>query len=239
MKFSIITVCFNSEQTIEKTLQSVLNQTYQDFEYIIIDGKSTDRTLDIIKKYEPLFDGKMTIVSEVDDGIYGAMNKGIRLAKGELVGIVNSDDYYEPDALEKIAAVYDGYEYSIIYGLIRMVQDGKEVMVYSKHPDFLEQDMIAHPACFVTNQIYQEYGSYSLSYKYSADYEFMLRMKKYETVRFTGIYHIVSNFSIGGASGSGKAYMDTLRLRHEYGLMSDREYRYKMLKCKIAMMLRR
>ena len=95
--FSIITVCYNSEKTIEKTLQSVLSQTEQDFEYILIDGASTDGTLDILRAWEPKFGGRMKIVSEPDAGIYDAMNKGIRMARGTLVGIVNSDDFYHPN----------------------------------------------------------------------------------------------------------------------------------------------
>ena len=106
MLFTIITVCFNSEMTIERTIQSVLNQTCQDYEYIIIDGASTDGTMDIVRKYEPLFQGRMRWISEKDQGIYDAMNKGIGVASGELIGIVNSDDYYEPDALEIMKNLY-------------------------------------------------------------------------------------------------------------------------------------
>lgn len=239
IKFSIITVCFNSEKTIEKTLQSVLNQTCRDYEYIIIDGKSTDRTLEIIERYKPMFQEKMRVVSEPDRGIYDAMNKGIRLASGDLVGIVNSDDYYEPDALENIAEVYDGYEYAVVYGLLRKVCHGKEVMVYSKNPDFLEQDMIAHPSCFVSRRIYEEFGGYSLKYKYSADYEFMLRIKRKDKVRFTGIYKIISNFSIDGVSSSCRAYMDTLHLQKEYGLITKKNYYFKIAKSRIALLLGR
>lgn len=93
MLFSIITVCFNSEKIIERTIKSVLEQSYQDYEYILVDGASSDRTLEIIHQYEPLFQGKMKLISEPDKGIYDAMNKGIRVASGELIGIVNSDDY--------------------------------------------------------------------------------------------------------------------------------------------------
>ena len=96
---TVITPCFNSEKTIRKTIESVLNQTYHNIEYLIIDGASTDKTVEIAKSYEQAFGGRMKIYSEPDKGIYDAMNKGIRLAGGELVGIVNSDDYYETDAV--------------------------------------------------------------------------------------------------------------------------------------------
>lgn len=235
MLFSIITVCFNSEKTIERTIRSVLNQTYHDFEYIIVDGASTDGTLEIIKKYEPLFNGKMKWISEKDRGIYDAMNKGIRSAAGELIGLLNSDDYYENDALGKIAEVYTHNDYSIIYGAVRAVWDGREVMVYVKNHEFIEQDMIAHPSCFVTRKIYDKFGGYSLKYPYSADYEFMLRIRKEKEIQYIRIYDIITNFSNGGASNSVKAYRDTMRLLREYGLIGNKRYWFEMTKSKIAM----
>src|SRR5574344_1548295 len=98
--FSIITISYNSERTIERTLQSILSQTFTNYEYIIIDGASSDQTLDIIKKYEPLFKGRMKWKSESDKGIYNAMNKGIKCSNGKVIGICNSDDWLEPNALE-------------------------------------------------------------------------------------------------------------------------------------------
>lgn len=239
MLFSIITVCFNSEKTIERTMKSVLNQSYMDYEYILVDGASTDRTLEIIHRYESLFQGRLKLISEPDQGIYDAMNKGIRASRGELIGIVNSDDYYEPDALDKIAKAYQGYDYTIIYGLVRSVLDGKEVMVFSKNHEFLEKDMITHPSCFVTRKLYERFGTYSLKYPYSADYEFMLRIKKEKEVRFVEIYDIITNFSVGGVSNSVKGYRDTLKLLHEYHLIPDKRYYFQMAKSWIAMKLGR
>ena len=235
MLFSIITVCFNSEKTIERTIERMLQQTMQDFEYIIVDGGSTDGTLSIVKKYEPLFEGKLKWISEPDEGIYDAMNKGIKMAQGEIIGIVNSDDFYEKDTLEKVKAAYEGYEFSIIYGLIRTLSNGKEKMVYLKNPEFIEDDMIAHPACFITQKLYERYGSYSLEYPYSADYEFMLRIRKEKDIQYTGVYEVLSNFSLDGASGSVKGYRDTLKLKKKYGLIDDKWYRKEMLKSWIAM----
>lgn len=239
MLFSIITVCLNSEKTIERTIKSVLEQSCRDYEYILVDGASSDRTMEIIHQYEPLFQGRMKVISEPDKGIYDAMNKGIRAASGELIGIVNSDDYYEKDALEMIAQVYQGYDYTIIYGMLRTILDGKEVAVYLKNHEFLEKDMIAHPACFVTKKTYDRFGGYSLQYPYSADYEFMLRVKEQKEVRFTPIYNIISNFTLDGASGSVKAYRDTLKLQHKYRLIGNLEYRMKMIKSWISMKLGR
>lgn len=238
MLFSIITVCYNSEKTIERTLKSVLLQECQDYEYIIVDGASTDKTLSIIKQYKPLFQGKLKLVSEVDKGIYDAMNKGINLAQGELIGIVNSDDYYEEDTLKNVEMSYQQYDFSVIYGFLRVVKNNKEVMVYLKNIDFLESDMIAHPSCFISKKIYERFGLYSLKYPYSADYEFMLRISKKKEIKFQEIYCILSNFSMEGASSSIKGYRDTLKLKHDYKLISGTEYRVKTLKSWINMKLR-
>ena len=105
-KFSIITICYNSSATIERSMKSVLAQTFTDYEYIIVDGGSKDSTLDIVKKYEPLFEGRMKWKSEPDKGIYDAMNKGIERSSGTIIGIVNSDDWLEADALETVYASF-------------------------------------------------------------------------------------------------------------------------------------
>ena len=122
---SIITPCYNSEKTIEKTIKSVLGQTYKNIEYIIVDGGSSDSTIDIVKKYEMLFEGRMKVISEKDDGIYDAMNKGILNATGKLIGIVNSDDYYEADAVETVVKNMEEDEYQVLYGLLRCTQQRK------------------------------------------------------------------------------------------------------------------
>lgn len=239
VKISIITPCYNSEKTIRKTIESVLNQTYQNYEYIIIDGKSTDKTLKIIDEYRDKFGDKLTVISEPDKGIYDAMNKGIKRATGHLVGIVNSDDYYELEALNNIVNSYNGEQYLIIYGFIRTILDGKEKMVYLKNYEFLEQNMITHPSCFITKKLYDDFGLYSLKYKYSSDYEFMLRIKKNKEVIFKEIYEIISNFSIDGASSSAKAYMDTINLKHEYGLLNGYKYYFLKIKTFIAIKFKR
>lgn len=235
MLFTIITVCFNSEKTIERTIQSVLHQTCQDYEYIIVDGASTDGTMDIVRRYEPMFQGKMKWISEPDKGIYDAMNKGITKASGELIGIVNSDDYYEVDALEKIKQLYDGYEYSILYGAVRAVENGKETCVYIKNHEFIEKDMITHPSCFISKKLYDKFGMYSLKYPYSADYEFMLRIRKEKQIKYYKTYDIITNFTNGGVSNGVRAYRDTIRLLHEYQLINKKRYCFERLKSWISM----
>ncbi len=129
---SIITVCLNSEKTIEQTIQSVINQTYPNIEYIIIDGKSTDRTLEIIDKYK----GKISIlVSESDEGIYDAMNKGLKLATGELIGIINSDDWYESDAVETIVNSFlADRNVQVIYGNMDVYDQDKFIRTIYPSP---------------------------------------------------------------------------------------------------------
>ncbi len=221
---SIITPCYNSEKTIEKTIKSVLNQTYKNIEYIIIDGKSTDDTLTIIKKYEPYFEGRLRLISEKDSGIYDAMNKGIALAKGELIGIVNSDDYYEQDAVENIVRNYGTEKYQIIYGLLRCIKDGEEVSVVLYNHNFLNQQMITHPTCFITKKAYEDLGVYDCKYKSCADYELMLRWKNNNELHFKPIYQIVSNFELGGMSSSDYAMRESAKLRLEYGLIGKLTY---------------
>ncbi len=229
-KVSIITVCFNSEKTITRTLESVLNQTVSCFEYIIIDGKSTDRTLDILKSYEEQFNGKMKIISEPDNGIYDAMNKGISMASGDIIGIVNSDDYYEPDAIEIMSKEYDGTEHMVLYGIQRTLKNGKELRSVIFNHENLDNQMITHPTCFVTRKVYEDFGTFNLSYKSSADYEFMLRLFHNSDTRFLGVYKVVSNFELGGMSSSEKGYRETLKLKKNYNNISFRECFLKTIK---------
>ena len=227
---TIITVCYNSERTIEQTLKSMLNQTYTNYEYLIIDGKSTDGTLELLHRYEPLFSGKMKIYSEPDQGIYDAMNKGIRRAGGDIIGMVNSDDYYEEDALETMAKELEKISnpYTVLYGFQRNIRDEKEVKTFLYHHDFLKSQMITHPTCFVTPKVYEELGMFDLRYKSSADYEFMLRIYETKKVLFHPVYKVISNFREGGMSGSQIGYRETLELQLRYGGISKIRY-YRMI----------
>lgn len=237
--FSIVTTSFNSAKTIERTLQSVLSQSYQNYEYIIIDGGSSDGTLNVIDRYKEKFGDKLTIVSEKDDGIYDAMNKGIKLAKGELIGIINSDDFYELDALENVAKEYQNEKYAVFYGMLRVLSAEKEQSVLFYNHEFLKQQMINHPSCFVTKAVYDDFGAYSLEYKSAADYDFMLRMSQKSEVVFKPIYKIISNFSSGGMSSSLVGYKETLDLWYKYGSISAKRYYLKKLYCCILFFLKR
>lgn len=238
MLVSVITPCYNSEKTIARTIESVLAQTYKNIEYIIIDGSSTDKTVEIAKSYEAAFEGRMHIYSEKDEGIYYAMNKGIGLAKGEIIGIVNSDDYYETDAVAKIAEKRTSSPYQILYGFERILKDEQETMIVLHHHTNLPNQMITHPTCFVTKKLYEDKGVFNTDYRYSADYEFMLRMFEDKKVEFTPVYELISNYALGGASGTGAAYLETNKLLLEHGTISKKRYYFIVLKYKIGRLFR-
>ena len=221
---SIITPCYNSEKTIEKTIKSVLNQSYKNIEYIIIDGASTDNTLNIIEKYVPFFDGRIQVVSEKDEGIYDAMNKGINMAVGELIGIVNSDDYYEPDAVEIMVNNMDDVPYQVVYGMLRYIKQGMEEKVVLYNHQYIRQQMITHPTCFISKKAYEDFGLYNCNYKSCADYELLLRWNSNKLIKFKPIYHVISNFEVGGMSNSDYAVREGARLRLQYGLIRKATY---------------
>jgi glycosyltransferase involved in cell wall biosynthesis len=200
IKVSIITVCFNCENTIRDTIKNVLYQSYKNIEYIIIDGKSSDSTIEIIKEYIPLFKGRLRYISEEDNGIYDAMNKGIRLSTGDLIGIINGDDFYETDAVENIIEHIDLAKYQVLYGYCNVIYKGQVVKVMKTHHKRLTKDMIPHPTCFVTRQTYQNFGLFLTGFKIASDYELMLRFYKSKQVTFIQIPKIIANFRKGGVS---------------------------------------
>lgn len=208
IKVSVITVCFNSQRTIERTILSVLNQTYSNIEYIIIDGDSSDSTMDIVLRYNKMvslgcFPGKeMKYVSENDNGIYDAMNKGIAQAKGHIIGIINSDDWYEIDAIEKIVKAMNQCNNSLIFYGNMQVYDGETsyLSIGSEKVDDIRTGMIfGHPTCFVPKEIYRKIGTFNTKYAIAADYEFLLRCY-INGITFMKIDDLIANFSLGGIS---------------------------------------
>ncbi|NKC17462.1 glycosyltransferase [Pseudoalteromonas sp. S4498] len=207
MKVSIITVCYNSAETIEDTIKSVLSQNYQDIEYIVIDGGSSDETLDIIDKYQ---DRIATIVSEPDKGIYDAMNKGIKKSTGDIVGILNSDDFYESeDVVSKIVCCFDS-EIDVVHGdLIFVKSDNLEkVTRFYSLPNFKPWKlrfgwMPPHPATFIKKSVYDIYGLYKVNYKISADYEAFVRFLFVNKVNYKHISKVLVRMRDGGVSTSG------------------------------------
>jgi glycosyltransferase involved in cell wall biosynthesis len=183
MKISLITATFNSVATHCNTIQSVLFQSYPNIEYIIVDGLSKDNTLDIVREYSSQFNGRMKWISEKDNGIYDAMNKGIQMATGDIVGIINSDDFYhDPDIIQKIVDVFQDKSIQAVYGDVRFVNPNdlnKTVRYYSSKnfspSKFRFGFMPAHPTFFTYKKYFDEYGYYKTDYKIAADYELLIR----------------------------------------------------------------
>lgn len=206
MKISIITVCYNSAATIEKTILSVASQTYDAIEYIIVDGESKDDTVAIIKKHE----GVVTQwVSEPDNGLYDAMNKGIAMATGDLIGIVNSDDtFYSDTVLAEIAAFHKSNAIDASIGnIVQHKSDGKIVRLYTSKkwtPEKLKiGSMPPHPSIFFKRSLFTQYGNYLLGFKIGADYELIVRyfLKQNIKWKYSGI--TTHKMLVGGVSSSG------------------------------------
>ena len=227
---TILTPCFNSGKTIEKTLECIESQTYKNIEYMIVDGGSTDDTLAIIQRHKDKLPQDFKLISEKDNGIYDAMNKGIKLAKGQLIGIVNSDDSYELDTVEQVVIHFGNNRYEVIYGMQRIYLDGEEKTVVIYHHEFLPQQMITHPTCFVTRETYEKFGVFDTQYHSAADYDLMLRYYKSGEVVFTPVYRVLSNFALGGMSSSQTGVRENALVRLRYGYLSKRKYWFIVLK---------
>ncbi len=183
MKVSVVTITYNSSKTVRDTINSVLAQTYKDIEFIIVDGLSNDGTIDIIKSYEPKFYGRIKWISEKDNGIYDAMNKGIKKATGDIVGILNSDDFFTSnDVIEKMISSFDN-NIDAVYGDIHFIHSDnpqKCVRYYSSkmfRPFWLRFGfMPAHPSFYARRSVFDKVGLYSTDYKIASDYDMMVRM---------------------------------------------------------------
>lgn len=207
--FSITTPCFNSEKTIERTIKSVLAQEFKDYEYIIVDGGSKDGTLDIVRRYETLFEGRMRWQSEPDKGIYDAFNKGVKLSKGYYCWNVNSDDYIENDSLNVLSTViytFKNNNLPIIAGALRHVdENGTTLSVDIPNKDqikngYLNDSMgIPHPSTLVPRNIYEKYGDFDINYKIIGDADWFHRIYS-NGVRIEIVEAVLSNMSNVGVS---------------------------------------
>lgn len=194
MKVSIITAAYNSAKTIADTIRSVAAQDYNDIEHIIVDGGSTDGTMDIVRSFEPQLGGRLRWISEKDRGLYDAMNKGIAMATGEIVGILNSDDYYTSnDVVSRFMPYFNDETIDSIFGDIHFIHDGapnKTVRYYSSkrfRPLWLRFGfMPAHPSFYVRKSVYDRAGGYKLDYKIGSDFEMVVRL--YKKMRITYKY---------------------------------------------------
>ena len=209
MKVSIITATFNSENTIVSCMQSVIQQSYPNTEYLIIDGNSSDATLDIVKDKQINYPNvNFKIVSEPDNGIYDALNKGIALATGDVIGFVHSDDMLATDTiLSEIVKTFENKALDGVYGDLQYVSQSNTNQVIRNwksnpfHSKLLKQGwMPAHPTLFLKRSVYEKYGNFDTSYKIAADYDFMLRILKEEMLKFSYIPKVISKMRVGGMS---------------------------------------
>jgi glycosyltransferase involved in cell wall biosynthesis len=204
-KISIITVCYNSAETIEDTIKSVINQDYPNIEYIIIDGLSKDNTLEIVNRYK---ESIAQIISEKDKGIYDAINKGVSRATGEVVAILNSDDMYSSSGvISSVMKMFSDSGADAVYGDLHYVdrfQTDKVVRYWKSgkyHPGrFLNGWMPPHPSFFVRNKCYQQYGLFHTHFKTSADYELMLRFIHKHKISVAYLPSVLVKMRIGGQS---------------------------------------
>lgn len=230
MKFTIVTSTYNSGKTVRDTIESVLRQTYTDYEYIIKDGGSKDNTLEIVREYEPKFGGKMKIVSERDKGIYDAMNKGFQMATGDILMLINSDDLFaRNDAVELVAKEFekhpeaDGVYADLYYvsqnninNIVRVWKTGQQKsMRYGWLP--------AHPTFYVKRECYEKYGYFNLKYPLAADFELMLRFVERYGIKLTYLPEHLVKMRLGGATSKNptniyKQDVETIKAFKENGL---------------------
>ena len=220
---SIITIVYNGEQHIEGTIKSVLDQTYPNIEYIVIDGGSTDGTIDIIGKYNPEI---AFFMSEKDNGISDAFNKGIRRATGEIIGIINADDWYEKDTVAKVVEQIGDYDIS--YGDLRLLKNGNVDFILKGDHNYLEREMtINHPTVFVKRKCYEQFGLFDLKYKCAMDYDLVLRFWV-NNCRFKHITEVLANMRMEGFSNAQwlLGCEETLAIKNKY--LSKRKFKNRL-----------
>ena len=245
MTISIITATYNSGLTLGSALENVLAQTYKDVEVIVVDGKSTDVTVEIINEYERRFEGRLKWISEPDRGLYDAMNKGLAMATGDVVGILNSDDFYtSDDVLERVAREIEGVD--AVYGDIHFVNpdDLSKCVRYYSSRSFRPWQMRfgfmpAHPSFYCRRHVYQALGAFDLQFKVAADFEQLLRLIYVNRISTKYIPMDFVTMRTGGASTSGlqshKAILrDHLRAYRKNGVRANiatesLRYAYRLL----------
>lgn len=207
MKISIVTATYNSAATLRDTIESVLAQRYADIEYLIIDGGSTDGTVDLIREYEPRFEGRLRWVSEPDKGIYDAMNKGFRMATGEVLMLINSDDFYASDtAVERVAAQFEAHpEADCVYADLYYVAHDDTARIIrtwrcGQPRPFRKGWMPAHPTFYCRRSVYEQHGYFDLQFRLAADFDLMLRFVEVARIKMVYLPEFLVRMRIGGAS---------------------------------------
>lgn len=218
MKISVVTVCYNAEASIEQTLRSVASQTHPDVEHIVIDGCSTDGTLGIIERHRSRL---ARVVSEPDQGIYDAMNKGVKLATGDIVALLNADDVYTDETvLAHIASVMENEGLDACFGdaaFFRPHDPDRCVRRYHssrfKPERIVSGWMPAHPTLFLRRHVYEKFGYFRTDYKIAGDFEFVARIFHGDTLRYRYLPEVLVHMRTGGVSTAG--WKNTIRLNRE------------------------
>ncbi len=217
-KVSIITVVFNGEDTIERTIKSVLKQTYPEIEYIIIDGQSTDQTMQIVKQYQKQIS---QIVSEPDQGIYDAMNKGLDLASGDVIYFLNADDFLiDQQAVEKVVDLFEERQVQVVSSDIKIADQTNELLYISKRDytqaNFRQGKKIVHQALFVDNQAFEQVGNFNTDFSLAADFDLECRLTKANCAG-THLSQTLCQFNADGASSNlAHSYYQTCLIIEKY-----------------------
>ena len=205
-KISVITVCLNSEKTIERSIQSLLSQTYTEIEYIVIDGGSNDKTKDILETYKEDID---ILISEKDNGLYDGLNKGIGMSTGDIIGILHSDDIFEhKDVLSKIAKTMSDSKTDMCFSDTLIVDSEDRITRFYSSKYFNRYLlrigwMPSHPATFIKRSVFEKFGNYSLHYSVASDFDFFLRVFKGNDINWKYLDDITVRMSTGGSSNQG------------------------------------
>ncbi|MDX1652576.1 MAG: glycosyltransferase family 2 protein [Brumimicrobium sp.] len=209
MKTTIITATYNSSATITSAIESVLEQDYPNIEHLIVDGASKDKTVEIVKSFQEEH-AQIVLHSAPDKGIYDALNKGVSMATGDIIGFLHSDDFFaDPQILSKVMQVMSDDQVDGVFGDLKYVSAGDEskVIRYWKSRPFrstlLKHGwMPAHPTLFLKKEVYEKHGNFDLDFRIAADYDFMLRILSDPNLKFTYLPEVITHMRVGGASNA-------------------------------------
>jgi len=238
---TIITVCLNSEKLISNAISSVFSQTHKKIEYIIVDGGSTDNTLNIIRKHEPLFGGRLKMISEPDDGCYHALNKGLAMATGDIVGVLHSDDVFaSANTIEHVVAAFSSLDLnktnqlSCVYGDLIYVKanDPTRIVRHWKSKDFSSDQlkkgwMPPHPTLFMHRSVYEKHGFFDLNFSIAADYEMILRVFSDPCICIHYLPEIITIMRTGGISNKNISHL-IKKSQEDYRIMKKHNYPYPL-----------
>ena len=225
MKVSIITATYNSKSMIKSSMDSVISQDYPNVEYVIVDGKSNDNSLDIIEGYIKM-NFPIKLISEKDEGVYDAFNKGIMLTTGDIIGFVHADDFLNSNTiLSEIVSIFENNDVDGVYGDLQYVKvsDTNNVVRNWKsrpfYPEMIKNAwMPPHPTLFLRKEVYEKHGHFDTSYKIAADYEFILRIFKDQFLNFEYLPKVITTMRLGGIS-NGSLRNIALKVKEDYRAM--------------------